>query len=249
MSELNNKIGLVTGGSRGLGKGIVEALSAAGAKVTTVARDAEQLAALKYEVAGVETVAADASDPQVASRLIKEVRPDILVLNAGAIPTMGPIQELSWEQFGAVWENDVKSTFNFGKEALLAPLAPGSTVVIVSSGAALGGSPLSGSYAGAKRMQWLLAQYFQQESAKLKLGIRFVTIVPKQIVGATRLGHKAALTYSASEGISEQAFLDRFGPALTPEKVGSEVVALVTDKAYQDGIAFGLSWQGLDVLN
>ncbi|HEX2913175.1 MAG TPA: SDR family oxidoreductase [Chloroflexia bacterium] len=249
MTELNNKIALVTGGSRGLGKGIVEALSAAGARVTTIARDSEQLAMLKREVAGVQTVAADASDSQVASQLIKEVRPDILVLNAGAIPIMGPIQELSWEQFGTVWENDVKSTFNFGKEALLAPLAPGSTVVIVSSGAAFGGSPLSGSYAGAKRMQWLLAQYFQQESANLKLGIRFVTIVPKQIVGATRLGHKAVVTYAASQGISEQAFLDRFGPALTPEKVGSEVVALITGQAYQDGLAFGLSSQGLDLLN
>ena len=249
MINLTNKTALVTGGSRGLGRGIVEALNAEGAKVIAVARDEEQLELLKREVKGVQTLSADVSDSQVAAQVLKEYHPDILVLNAGATPIMGPVHRLSWEQFGVAWENDVKSTFNFGKEALLTPLAPGSAVVIISSGAALGGSPLSGSYAGAKRTQWLLAQYLQQESTALRLDIRFVVVVPKQIVGTTRLGHKAALTYSAHQGISEQAFLDRFGVPLTPEKVGTEIVTVLTDPTYQDGVAFGLTGQGLDKLN
>jgi NAD(P)-dependent dehydrogenase (short-subunit alcohol dehydrogenase family) len=248
MTRLNNKIALVTGGSRGFGLSIVEALAAEGAQVWTIARDASQLDRLKREVKGVQTRVADVADPQTASQTLREIRPAILVLNAGAAPHMAPVHQQSWEQFGRVWETDVKATFHFGQQALLMPMAPGSVVVIISSGAAIGGSSLSGGYAGAKRMQWFLAQYLQQEADTLKLGIQFVALLPRQISGATELGHAAASAYAAQQGISKQVFLERMGPPLTPEMVGRGVVALLTDKTYRDGIAFGLTSQGLSAL-
>src|SRR6185295_14626781 len=134
-----------------------------------------------------------------------------------ARPFLAPIHQQSWEQFSRTWDTDVHMTFAFGKEALTRPLAPGSVVVIVSSGAAIGGSEISGGYAGAKRMQWFLAHYLQGESDALNLGIRFVALVPRQIVGTTDLGHTAAAAYAAQQGISEQAFLERSGPPLTPD--------------------------------
>jgi NAD(P)-dependent dehydrogenase (short-subunit alcohol dehydrogenase family) len=249
MKHLDGKIAVVTGGSRGLGQGIVRALADEGAAVWALARDAGRLDVLKREVAGVQTMAADVADPQTAAQTLRTTRPDILVLNAGAKPTMAPVHQQSWEQFSRIWETDVHMTFSFGKEALLLPLAPGSVVVIVSSGASLGGSPLSGGYAGAKRMQWFLAQYLQQESDSLNRGIRFVALVPKQIIGATELGHAAATAYAAQQGISEQAFLERFGPPLTPDGVGCGVVALLTDPAYRNGSAFGISGEGLASLD
>jgi len=45
------------------------------------------------------------------------------VLNAGAAPTLAPVHEQSWDQFSQPWETDVKSTFHFGREALLTPLS------------------------------------------------------------------------------------------------------------------------------
>jgi hypothetical protein len=249
MRQLDGKTALVTGGSRGLGHGIVRALAAEGAAVWAIARDSGRLDLLKREVASVQTLVADVTDPQTAPQALRETRPDILVLNAGATPTMAPVHQQSWEQFARIWETDVKATFYFGREALLLPLAPGSVVVIVSSGAAIGGSPLSGGYAGAKRTQWFLAQYLQQESDSLKLGIRFVALLPQQIIGTTALGHNAASAYAAQQGISEQTFLERFGPPLTPESIGRAVVALLTDQAYRDGIAFGITGQGLTSLD
>lgn len=51
------------------------------------------------------------------------------------------------------WEIDTKMAFLFCREALKSPLAPGSVVAIIFSGAGSGGSPISGGYAGAKRVQ------------------------------------------------------------------------------------------------
>jgi NAD(P)-dependent dehydrogenase (short-subunit alcohol dehydrogenase family) len=249
MNQLDNKIALVTGGSRGLGRGIVAALAAKGVKVWAIARDPGNLGLLKRDVKGVQTLAADVTDPQVASRSVRDIHPDILVLNAGAAPTLAAVHEQSWDQFSQPWETDVKSTFHFGREALLTPLSAGSVVVIISSGAAVGGSALSGGYAGAKRTQWFLAQYFQQEANNLKLGIRFVALVPKQIVGVTDLGNAAATAYAARQGITKQQFLERMGPVLTPEAVGQGVVALLTEDAYRQGVAFGVSSQGLASLD
>ena len=249
MRQLEGKTAVVIGGSRGFGQGIVRALAAEGAAVWALARDAGRLDLLKREIAGVQTLVADVTDPQTASQTLRETRPDILVLSAGATPTMAPVHQQSWEQFSRIWETDVHMTFSFGKEALLLPLASGSAVVIVSSGAATGGSPLSGGYAGAKRTQWLLAQYLQQEAAALQLGIRFVALLPKQISGATELGRTAAAAYAAQQGISQQAFLERFGSPLTPERVGDGVVALLADPAYRNGIAFGITSQELAALD
>ena len=245
MSQLNGKIALVTGGSRGFGRGMVEALTAEGATVYAIARDAGHLDQLKREVKGVQTYAADVADPQVAPRVLREIRPDILVLNAGAKPPSLPIHEQSWEQFGSNWETDVKATFHFGKEALSMPMTPGSVVMIVSSGAATAGRvQLASPYAGAKRTQWFLAQSYQEAANSMKLGIRFVVVVPR-LTDRTELGHASLAAFAAREGISEQVYLERFGVPLTPEMVGHSVVNILTDKTYQDGLAFGFSREGL----
>ena len=156
MNQLKNKTALVTGGSRGIGRGIVTALAAKDVKVWTIARDSAGLDQLRHDVKDIQIRVADVAHPETAPLVLREIHPDILVLNAGATPHMAPIREQSWEQFARVWETDVKATFSFGKQSLLQPLAAGSVVVIVSSGAAIGGSPLSGGYAGTKRTQWFM---------------------------------------------------------------------------------------------
>ena len=166
---LKDKIIVVTGGSRGLGLGLVEALVARSAKVTVVARDADALAAVRARL-GVTTIAADVTEETAAQRILGQTRPDILVLNAGAKPPMGRFDQVSWADFTAVWETDVKAGLYWLKAALNLPLNPGSRVLVGSSGAAVGGSPMSGGYGGAKRMLWFMAKYAGGVSAQKNSG-------------------------------------------------------------------------------
>jgi NAD(P)-dependent dehydrogenase (short-subunit alcohol dehydrogenase family) len=99
--SLKDKTIAVTGGSRGLGLGLVEALVAQGARVTVVARDSDVLKSVRARL-GVATISADVTDESAAHRILAEVRPDILVLNAGATPRMGPLDQLSWADFTAI---------------------------------------------------------------------------------------------------------------------------------------------------
>src|SRR5277367_366551 len=215
--SLRDKTIVVTGGSRGLGLGLVEALVDQGAKVTVVARDKNALASVKQRL-GVAVQPADVTDEGAARRILAEVRPDILVLNAGATPPMGRLDQLSWADFTAPWETDVKAGLFWIQAALNLPLAPGSRVLVGSSGAAENGSPLSGGYAGAKRMLWMMAKYADGVAKQKGLGIRFQAIVLQQIVGGTGIGDQAASAYGGAIGMEPEVFLTRFGAPLPPRK-------------------------------
>src|SRR5262249_59922692 len=92
---------VVTGGSRGLGLGIVEALVDRGDQVTVVARDRARLAEVARRL-GVATVAGDVVDQALAATVLREVRPEGLILNAGAAPAMAPIHEQTLGACGVV---------------------------------------------------------------------------------------------------------------------------------------------------
>ena len=91
--DLSGQVALVTGGSRGLGLQIAEALGEAGAKIMLTSRKAADLeeAAAHLQARGIDTrwIAADASKPEDAQRVVTETMErlgqiDILVNNAGA---------------------------------------------------------------------------------------------------------------------------------------------------------------------
>ena len=111
MGNLEGKAALITGGNRGIGKGIALALAQEGASLTITARGAEALAAAAGEIAaqtdGTPVLAAPADvtdENQVqevfAAAMDRYGRLDILVNNAGAFDG-GPIEEISLE----AWDN------------------------------------------------------------------------------------------------------------------------------------------------
>src|SRR5262249_58072952 len=100
----------------------------------------------------------------------------------------------------------------------------GSAVIVVSSGAAINGSHLSGGYAGAKRMQWLLAGYAQTHADAKKLGIRFLAVLPTQLIEGTKISVLASSSYAAWQGITPQEYLRRFVVPLDAQRVAAPVV-------------------------
>ena len=246
--SLKDKNVVVTGGSRGLGLGLVEALVAHDASVTVVARDADALESVRARL-GVATISADVTDETAARRILAEVRPDILALNAGTTPPMGRLDQMNWADFTAVWETDVKAGLYWLQAALNLPLKPGSRVLVGSSGAAVNGSPMSGGYAGAKRMLWFMAKYANGVAEQKGLGIRFQAIVPQQIIGGTGVGDAGADAYARAAGIETEAFLARFGAPMPPRDFGEKVLSVLDDPQYGTGFAFGLKGDtGITVL-
>jgi len=239
MEYFRGQRAVVTGGNRGLGLAMVEALVARGARVTVVARDTERLKEVSSRL-DVDVIQGDVADEGLARSVIAEVRPTLLLLNAGASPGLASLHEQTWEGFSRSWNTDVKAGFHWLQHALRLPLAKGSRVLLSSSGAAINGSPLSGGYAGAKRMIWFLAQYASGVSRELELGIRVQVLVPRQIIGDTEHGRLAAEAYAKKKGVGVPEFLAGFGAPMPPKQVGEYVATLLTDPKYDQGIAFGV---------
>ena len=204
----------------------VKALVAQGARVTAVARGGDRLRALEAVVGkGLVVRQGDAADPAFLKEILRQQMPTLVVLAAGVTPRVAHIDEFDWESFSEAWHSDLKAAFLLVTSALTLPLRPGSTIVIVSSGAAVRGSPLSGGYAGAKRMQWFLANYAQSRSDARGLGIRFIAVVPEQLITGTTIAANASSAYAAMQGITAEEFMGRYDVQLTPDTVADAIVA------------------------
>jgi NAD(P)-dependent dehydrogenase (short-subunit alcohol dehydrogenase family) len=239
---------VVTGASRGLGRAVAAALYQAGAHVVGVARDAQRLDEVRQQLGEAFTgIAADAADPVVAGEVIDAYRPAVLILAAGARPLPRPVQQHTWQTFSRNWEVDVQQVFHWTREALLAPLHPGSVVVPFSSGAAVGGSPLSGGYAGAKAAIRFITSYAADESVRAGLGIRFVSVLPN-LIPATDLGAAAAIAYARRQSIDTASFVASRGPLLDAEQMGTMVLDLIVGSQY-DKRAYLVTPGGLAGLN
>jgi NAD(P)-dependent dehydrogenase (short-subunit alcohol dehydrogenase family) len=247
MLSLTGKNVVVIGGSRGVGRQIVETAIRNGAHVLAVARQEAPLRQLANEVSGIEILSLDATDEGAPSRVFEALQPNILVVCAGAFPPAAPIHEQSWRQFAVNWETDVKIAFHFCKAALSRPLSAGATVVVVSSGAAVGGSPNSGGYAGSKRTQMFIANYSQKESDRLGLGLRFMALAPR-IMPDTELGKHAIAGYSRYLGISEADFIRSMASPPTLLDAATAVFELATNPDLAKGKAFMVSGKGLEAL-
>jgi gluconate 5-dehydrogenase len=130
--DLHGQTALVTGGSRGLGLQIAQALGEAGARILLCSRKAGDLeeAAASLMAQGIDAgwVAADASDPQQIAGVVDEAmkrlgRIDILVNNAGA--TWGaPAEDYPLEAWDKVMNLNIRSLFLFAQGVARASMIP-----------------------------------------------------------------------------------------------------------------------------
>jgi 3-oxoacyl-[acyl-carrier protein] reductase len=241
MTDLSDRTTIVVGASRGLGRGIATAFAEAGAPVVAVSRTAAELpGTIKPEVA-------DAGDATVAARIFDRHEPQAVVIVAGASPHMRPLQQQTWETFSVNWHTDVRIAFHWLREALLKPLRPGSRVIVVSSGAALHGSPLSGGYAGAKATQRFITGYAQEEADRAGLDITFTAVLPR-FAPMTGVGRPAVQAYAARAGRPVEEYVEQLDTVLTPEIAGAALVELVEADAAGVAPAYVLAGAGLEKL-
>lgn len=164
-------VALVTGGSAGFGRAVVEALAGEGWSVITDARRPERLPSL----AGVTAVAGDVSDPAHRTRLAAEVerhgRLDLLLNNASHLgPSPQPLlADYPLGELARVYEVDVFAPLAL-IQAVLPWLLPGSGVVVnVSSDAAVEDYEGWGGYGSAKAALDKLTAVFTVESPRLRV--------------------------------------------------------------------------------
>lgn len=177
----------------------------------------------------------------VRPRLHNDSMPAPVRKPTSSVRANGP--PLSWSQFSAPWETDVRMSFLFCGHALRSPLAAGSAVILISSGAGIGGSPISGGYAGAKRMQMFMAGYCQKESGRLGLGLRFTALAPSRIMPETELGRAAVGGYARYLGISPEDFVQGMRNRQTPPDVAHAVIRIATEGGAHP--VMGVSAEGL----
>src|SRR5512139_288832 len=160
MAQLQDKIVLVTGGSRGIGRSLVLAFADEGAHVAFTYRSAGSAAAevvRLVEAKGRQALAvqSDAKDFAAAQRVVDEVvakwsRVDVLVNNAG-ITKDGLLLRMSEQDWDDVLDTNLKSSFNFCKAVCRPMMAQRSgRIVNVSSISGVIGNAGQVNYSAAK---------------------------------------------------------------------------------------------------
>lgn len=232
MLSLAGKHAVVTGGGRGIGRGIVLALAAAGARVTVADRDARAAEGVAEELpAGlglaVEMDVADRASVEtgieLAERTLGDV--DIAVANAGVL-RFAPFLELTAAEWQRTIDVDLSGVFHTAQAAaqrMAAGRRPGSVIVVTSVSAEVP-SRTQGHYCAAKAGALMLVRAMAWELADI--GIRVNSIGPGWI--ETRLG---AGYLDVPERRAEVIATIPIGRVGQPADVGSAAVFLASDAA------------------
>ncbi|WP_165985834.1 SDR family oxidoreductase [Streptomyces sp. YIM 98790] len=223
------RVALVTGGSRGIGYGIAEALIARGDRVCITGRNEELLreAVDKLGADRAMAVAGRAHDEDHQAAAVDAVmarygRIDYLVNNAGTNPVYGPLAELDLAVVRKIYETNVVAALAFVQRVWAAwQKDNGGAVVNIASVSGLGASPHIGAYGMSKAAMINLTQQLAHELAPR---VRVNAIAPAVV--KTRFA--AALYEGREESVVRRYPLGRLG---TPEDVGGAAAFLTSEEA------------------
>ncbi|EDP64519.1 dehydrogenase with different specificities [alpha proteobacterium BAL199] len=160
MFELTDKVALITGSSRGIGRAIAETMARQGAKVVVSSRKQEACDAVVAEIqaAGGEAIAVPCNigrkedlETLVAATRRAYGKIDVLVCNAATNPVFGPMHEVSDEAYDKIMTTNVKSAFWLCN--MVAPQMAersGGSIIVISSIASMYGNRKLGLYGISK---------------------------------------------------------------------------------------------------
>ncbi|KAB1145673.1 SDR family oxidoreductase [Streptomyces luteolifulvus] len=216
--QLNGKVAVVTGGTRGVGAGITRAFAEAGAQVVTVARRPPE-----EPVKGVEFMPVDLRDRDAVHAFFGVLpRLDVLVNNAGGTPYRR-LADAEAERHARVVELNLLAPLTASLAAY--PHLKRSGGSIVMTGSVSGGRPSPGSaaYGAAKAGLENLARSMAVEWAP---EVRVNTLVLGMV--RTELSH---LHYGGEEGIAAVSRTVPLGRLADPSDIGAAAVFLASDAA------------------
>jgi len=159
-SNLAEQVAIVTGGGRGIGRAIAQALAGAGAKVAVAARSLDQLdeavASIQKQGGRAFAFATDVTDQQAVEQMVSEVvkqlgHIDLLVNNAGIAGDEGPIWKVAVEDWWRVLEVNLYGPFTCARAVLSGMVARRSGRIInVGSNAGIRAAAVYSAYSVSK---------------------------------------------------------------------------------------------------
>jgi len=232
MQDNVQKVALVTGGSRGIGRAVTEAFALEGYVVAiNYVKSASEAEALKGKLAGngysVFLEQADVADHAQAKRMVDNVvsrcgRIDVLVNNAG-ITKDGLLMLMSQDDWNEVISTNLTGVFNCSKAATAHMIGQRSGVIInISSLSGITGLPGQTNYAAAKGGVISFTRALAKELAPF--GIRVNAVAP----GIVETEMIETLGKRTKESFLEAIPLKRFG---RPEEVAAVARFLASDEA------------------
>jgi len=251
--HLKGKVALVTGGSEGIGEGIVLELAKEGVSVAVCARREEPLMKLAKKLDEIGnpyfTVSADCTSQSqmndvVASIAEKLGKIDILVNNAGGGASGERKIEDSDEAWLACYDLNVWSTVRTTRAVYphMKERKSGNVIIVSSVGGHSGGMLGVADYNSAKAAQLLLTKSWAHDFAPDK--VRVNAICPAFI--RTPLWEKLALAFTPGEGETTETFFEKTAKELPvrrmgkPEDVGRVAAFLASD--FAAGFITGGCW-------